>query len=662
MGFLAPWFLAGLAGAALPVYLHLLRQYRATPQPFSSLLFFERRPQASVKHRRLKYYALFAARLMLLILLALAFAQPFVNRVMPVSGGKRLLVIALDRSFSMRAHGHFARAQAAAQRTLAAAPSGIPVTVLAVDSGVETLARPQTGKDAAQAAIAAATPVDLASSFGEFARSLRILAENTRMQLDVHFFSDLQATSLPPSFADIDPGRVAGMTLHSVAEAHEPNWAAESVTAPGRTFEPKLARVQATVKGWQTDAAARKVSLILDGRVVASQPANVPANGRVTVEFQNIDVPYGAHRGEVQIEPHDDLPGDDVFPFAVERADPVPVLFLSSGRTRDAFYYRSALESASAGFKVQASTWSEAAGADFSRYAFVAMADDGGISPALETQLSAYVHRGGSLFVLLGAGTLLHGRVAVSGMIAHPSTQPVTGARAETQHPVVAGLSLEGVQFDRWLQLTVPANAHVLARLSDGSPLVVEEPQGEGMVLTFASSFDNLANDFPVHASFVPFVAQSARYLAHFEEAASSIVAGLPVELRKTKDAGASADVIGPGGEHLLSFREATSAAAFSPPRVGFYEVRRADGRRTLLAVHADRRESDLAPIPEETLSLWRNMGQSRGLDATSGAGSETRPFSLWRFALIFLLAAALAESVLANNYWSGKCQEGSTP
>jgi hypothetical protein len=667
MGLLAPWFLAGLAGAALPVFLHLLRQYRATPRPFSSLLFFDRRPQASVKHRRLKYYALLAARLALLVLLVLAFAQPFFNQAVPVSSGKRLLVIAIDRSFSMRARGHFAQARAAAERTLDSASPALSVTVLAVDSLVETLAAPEIGKEAAHAAISSIAAVDRASSFGEFARSLRILAQNTGMQLDVHFFSDLQATSLPPSFADIDPGPQASLTLHSVAEAREPNWAVESVTAPARVYK-EHARVVSVIKGWQTEAAARRVSLFLDGRLAASQQATIPANGRAPVEFLGIEIPYGAHRGEVRIEPHDDLPDDDAFPFSIERADPAPVLFLSSGRTRDAFYYQSALEAAGAGFNVQtstvqASTSPQASGTDFSRYAFVAVADDGGLYPALETQLSAYVRRGGSLFVLAGAGTLLHSRVAVSGMAAHPSDRSVTGASVETQHPAVAGLSLDGVQFYRWLKLTPSPGARVLARLSDGSPLAVEEPQGEGMILTFASSFDNLANDFPLHSAFVPFVAQTARYLAHSEEGASSLVAGLPVELRKAKDSGAAADVIGPAGDHMLSFSEATTASVFSPPREGFYEVRRADGRRVLVAVHADRRESDLTPIPNETLSLWRDMGQSRG-PVAAGAGAaanrEARPYSLWRIVLIMALAAAFAESVLANSYWSGKRQEGS--
>ena len=62
MGFLAPWFLAGLAALGLPIYVHLLRQHKTEPLPFSSLMFFEQRTQSSIKHRRLRYLLLMADR------------------------------------------------------------------------------------------------------------------------------------------------------------------------------------------------------------------------------------------------------------------------------------------------------------------------------------------------------------------------------------------------------------------------------------------------------------------------------------------------------------------------------------------------------------------------------------------------------------------------
>src|SRR5437660_6708091 len=99
MGFLAPWFLGGLAALGVPVFVHLLRKHITTPRPVSSLMFFERGTQSSTRHRRLRYLLLFALRLALLLLVVLAFANPFVRRPATDLSG-HLMMIVLDNSFS----------------------------------------------------------------------------------------------------------------------------------------------------------------------------------------------------------------------------------------------------------------------------------------------------------------------------------------------------------------------------------------------------------------------------------------------------------------------------------------------------------------------------------------------------------------------------------
>src|SRR5271170_4008347 len=119
MGFLAPWFLAGLAGLAIPVYLHLLKKQTMQPKAVSSLMFFESRTQSSTRHRRLRYYFLLALRLLLLLLLILAFANPFINRDAAALASQRLVLIVIDNSFSMRAGTRLADAKTAAMSVLA---------------------------------------------------------------------------------------------------------------------------------------------------------------------------------------------------------------------------------------------------------------------------------------------------------------------------------------------------------------------------------------------------------------------------------------------------------------------------------------------------------------------------------------------------------------
>src|ERR1700739_2106324 len=111
MGLRAPWFLAGIAALAVPLYVHLLRRHTTNPRPFASLMFFERRTQSSIKHRRLRYIALLSLRALLLLLLALAFANPFISRTAAKMNSEKMELLVLDNSFSMRAGTRLADAK-----------------------------------------------------------------------------------------------------------------------------------------------------------------------------------------------------------------------------------------------------------------------------------------------------------------------------------------------------------------------------------------------------------------------------------------------------------------------------------------------------------------------------------------------------------------------
>src|ERR671928_279847 len=140
MGFLTPWFLAGGLALGLPVWLHLLRKHKTTPLPFGSLMFFEKRTQSSIKHRRLRYLLLFAARTLLVLLLVLAFAHPFVRRqVLPGRRSGEVTVLAIDDSLSMRAGNRLEQAKQAAKSVIGGLGAGQRAQVLAFGSRVQVM-------------------------------------------------------------------------------------------------------------------------------------------------------------------------------------------------------------------------------------------------------------------------------------------------------------------------------------------------------------------------------------------------------------------------------------------------------------------------------------------------------------------------------------------
>jgi len=666
MGFLAPWFLAGLAAVGLPLWIHMLRQHKTVPKPFSSLMFFERRTQSSVKHRRLQYFLLLALRIALIALLALAFANPYINRAPFAAGGSKLLILAVDHSFSMREGDHLARAKQLASDAVSHLRPGDYGQVMAVAAEVQVLTQPTTDPAALKAAIASIQAGDGRSSYAEFSRFLRTTSEQAKMPLEVHFASDMQASSMPPGFADLRLASGTNLVLHSVANSAEPNWAVENVTAPRSLYDPKKARIQATIAGYGTPAARRQVSLLLNGKTVASKTVDVPASGRASVEFLSLDAPYGFNRCEIRIDSGDRLKEDDRFYFAVERSDPRKVLFVyEPQRDKGLVYYRSALEAASEGaFQVEPVTVDQLGNPVWTKYAFVVLSDVGNISSSIEDSLKKYVAGGGAVLVALGPSSAVRTRVPVfdepivgTQYAGREADRFETATDVDTSYPALAHTNqLAGVKFLQTIRVN-PGKARVVARLTDNTPLLMEKQIGEGRVVVFASPFDNVANDFPLHASFVPFVEQGADSLSGLEDRSTNFLVDSYVDLRTAKNQSTAVEVLDPDGKRALSLKDATTAQNFRLTREGFYEFRRANGRQEMVAVHADRRESDLALVPPETLALWRGTGMSNASGETAGGilpvngAPEKRPSSLWRYFVILLLLVAVVESLVADRY-----------
>lgn len=654
MGFLAPWFLTGLLAVGLPLWLHLLRRSQHTPKPFSSLMFFERRIESSSKHRKLRYLALLAARVALLAAIVFAFAGPFINRSSTAVRKRRVAVVAVDRSFSMRGGTRMADARTAAHSAVNSVPGNQPVQVLAFDRGVEAMSAPELGRGTANAAIDAIQPGDLESSYGELVRALRVMAQSHDTELDIHLVSDLQQSSMPPDFRDLSLSDGATLQIHGVGSAAS-NWAVESVATAPRVYDVKRTLLTATVTGWQTPASTQRAELIVDGKTAASKELQVPANGHAEVEFRGFNVPFGQHRGEVRIAAADGLNPDNRFYFSVERSDPRPVLFLyAHGRSKQAFYYRSAFQSASdSGLEVETLPIEQLEGKDLARYAFIVLNDIGNLDKAAEQKICAFVTGGKAALVATGPDTFAAGRIPLSRIIISTQKKSQGAGAVETQHGAVAGSGrFDNVEFFQTGKWTPAEKDHIIARLADDTPLLVEQPSGEGRVLQFAATLDSTSSDFPLHAVFVPFVAQTGRYLAGGEAAAASYTAGSALPLRRGRGKVGTADVIGPDGRHELSLAQAKGSSVFELTREGFYEIVSADGRRTLAAAHADRRESDGRTISAETLALWRNTGgRASAADRTEAGAAETRRWSFWRYVLIVAVLAALVESALARRH-----------
>jgi hypothetical protein len=666
MGLFAPWFLAGLLGVGLPLYLHLLKKLKTTPRPVPSLMFFESRTISSTHHRRLRYYLLLSLRLAFLVLLVLAFANPFINRSASAFASNRLVLLVVDNSFSMRAGTRLADAKAAAMRVLSA-KGGARGQVAAFGSELQWMTpQPVEDESALRTAVQAIQPGDGHGNFAGLARAVRALADSVRTPIELHLFSDLQRSELAGTFSDMALPANVQLTTHAVSAKPEPNWTVESVDAPGQVWgkDAKPVHVQAVIAGYGTPAARRTVSLVANEKAIATKPVDVPANGRATVDFPALEVPYGFNRCEVRIDSADGFPADDLRRFAVERSDPQKALLIHGyNDSRSPLYIRAALTSAAeSAFTLESLAVNDAADLKPSNYAFVILSDLNNLPSILENALNQYVRSGGGVF--LAAGTSAGARTQIPIFGAHimesrdydrsPDRFMTTGSSDSSYLAVGKSGGLQGVKFFYALKVD-PGDARVIIRLGDQTPLLLEKRIGEGRVVLFTSGLDNLTNDFPLQPAFVPFIEQTARYLAGSERQGGARPVDAYFELRNAarSDQAQPVEVTDPEGKRPLSLSEAKSAQLFRLTEAGYYQFRLANGRQDEVGVNPDPKESNLDLIPDDVLALWQGKRDQSAQDMSAPGSSSARrtPQSLWWYIMLLVLASALAESALASRY-----------
>jgi hypothetical protein len=514
-------------------------------------------------------------------------------------------------------------------------------------------------------------PGDGHGNYGELARALRGIAEAARTPVEVHLFSDMQRSAEAANASDMALPDNVKLVTHAVVSKAQPNWTVEAVDAPGQVWgkDVKPIHVQARITGYGTPAAQRTASLVVNGNTTATKTVQVPANGTASVDFPALEVPYGFSRCEVKIDSADGFPADDLRRFAIDRSDPQKVLLVHNyGDAKSPLYFGAALAAAAqSAFTLESINVNEAADRTPANYGFVVLSDLSTLPQLLENSLTGYVRSGGNLFI--AAGTSAAGRTQIPIFGAHITTTHdytrlpnhyMEVGDSDSSYPSVAKAGgWPGVKFFYALDVE-PGDARVIVRLGDQTPLLLEKRIGEGRVVLFTSGLDNLTNDFPLQPAFVPFIEQTARYLAGSERQGGAQLVDAYLDLRNAKEQAQGVEVTDPEGKRPLTLGEAAAAQSFQLTEAGYYQIRLANGRQDLIGVNADPKESNLDVIPDEVLTLWQGKGGEPSQDASVAGPAEPRkiPQTLWWYVMLLALACVVAESVLASRYLGTQREE----
>ena len=156
MSFLYPMFLVGAVAAAVPILLHLLRREAAPEVRFSAVRFLRREPTEQSRRQRLRELLLLTLRVAAILLLAAAFARPYIIGGALVTSS--VTIVVLDTSLSMGAPGRFERARDLARSAVEQAPAGSPVGLVTFDDRPTLAVEPRVDRASVLKAIDAQRP------------------------------------------------------------------------------------------------------------------------------------------------------------------------------------------------------------------------------------------------------------------------------------------------------------------------------------------------------------------------------------------------------------------------------------------------------------------------------------------------------------------------
>jgi hypothetical protein len=625
LSFLAPMFLAGALAAAIPIVLHLLKREPEARVKFAAVKLIKQAPVEYTDRRRLRELLLLALRVAALVLLALAFARPFLASGAAV-GTTGVTIVALDTSYSLAAPGRFERAKQLAKEAVSKAPGGDLVGVVTFADDAEVAAAPSSDRSLANDAIEQAV-----TGFGATRYRTALTAASPHLagrHGTLIIVTDLQETGWDAG----DRSSVPEGTTIQVADVGELP-ANLAVTA----VRPMPDRIVATVHNGGARPREARVHLTIDNRPAGDATVSLGANQSAEATFA------GAPRGTsaaVRVDDSDGIQADNVR-YAVIGGTNTPSVLVVTGSgdaNREAYYVQHALAaggSSGAAFRVVSAGGAQLAGWTPERiapHAAVLLLSTRGLERRGRELLAGYVQRGGGLFVaagpdvdgdvvgdVLGSGSTLR-IAAVEG--ARPAPRRL--APADGRHPVFQAFagnpaSLGLVTFQQAARIGGSA-CQTLARFTTGDTALLECPAGEGRALVAASDLDNKWNDFPLHATFVPFVHEVVRYLASARALAVDYLIG---------DAPAGVKRV-PG----------IASVADSP---------RGAGATRAIAVNVDPRESDPARLSrDEFLSAVTRLKDAGGLETRGEARQQEDRQQLWRYALTVMAFLLAAEGLLA--------------
>jgi hypothetical protein len=667
-------YLAAIGAVAGPVLLHLLLRQRPQRQVLPTLRFLTAAAPQSYAMHKFKNLLLLLSRMLLILLIALAFARPFFDSELPPDMEKTAdhgMVLVLDTSFSMKADDTWGEAVTRAKNSLKSLPKDSPAALIVFDqyphvsiSETRDLGRIETELRAMEPGFKG-TDLGAALRAGTEAGK-QLNAYHTKIVV----ISDFQRSALRQALVPLPMKRGVEFETIQVGEDPAVNYSvASGQVIAGET--PGKQSVLLEVRRFGEGEFEGEIELYDDGSSLGIQEFKGDRD-QSYVEFV-IDNKRNDAIFEAEVRVSDSLKEDNRYNILMEVYKPVPLLILQqTGQVQfasDANRHRPAGVNRFVKAAVQAcdglidATWFDGGNLtvdELIQYPVVLALDIDAFGEQAIDAIEAYVKSGGALVLFPGNGDMAaftsFSGSTVDGwkQLDRKSSEYRLVSTIRKQGPMdMLGSTGESVlghpKVFRYLNVSPVSENEVatVAQFDNGSPFLLERRMGDGLVYVFTTHLDSDSTDFVLRASFAPFIYELMSYATHETQARRRYLVGdaAPAPLLRG---------IRSVQTPQKKIRIDEDPLTFSSP--GEYALE-SDTGTTLVSVNIDPLESDMTRLNRTEIDGIRNLRVENDIDGDSSGNRGGIDVNLppdekskfWRYLLVTALGLMVFEMLLAS-------------
>jgi len=701
--------LFGLAGAAIPVILHLLNLRKLRTIEFSTLTFLKELQTTKIRRLKLRQFLLLLLRTMIVVAIVLAFARPAMKGNIVGSVGTRAkttAVIFFDNSLSMSARNAegelLKQGKEFALHVVDLMKEGDEAFLIRSSEFPSPLTEtPLHDKTMLKTLIRETEYSQRSYSFDEgFSLTKQLLDKSQNTNKEVYIFSDFQKTSWrskKESTQKLFGENVRIFVSRFVTE--QSNSSIDTVLVQTKIIEQnKPLNVSVTVKNFgaqKIDDAA--VSIFFNEKRVAQKNLSLETWGSSTEIFSIVPNLSGWINGYAELE-SDALDEDNRKYFSFYVPEKISVCFVSESE-KDIQFPLLALntseDSTRSLFDIQTIFHSQLSRINLNNVDVLVLSNMSLISKEDAGQILSFTQRGGGVLFFPGdKSDIVNINSTFNSTFNIPPVQAIlrgqnnsvvsTVENIDYNHPLFSGVFenektkqsqkvFESPEIYSLLQRTTGKEGATIISVVNNFPLLSEYKIGNGKLLVYSIAPTLEWSNIPLKGIFVPLIHRSVLYCAIGAENASSFIVGDEPQIRlsnkKVLDANSSQNtkqysiISNDSSEEIIEgvkdiHKSIVKTVISKREKAGNFLVKANRSPVGMFSVNIDSRESDLRSIEESELNQFyvssgidpTSVYQLQNIERVESSIMQSRyGVELWKFFIICAIVFALLEMILGR-------------